>query len=122
MLLIILLFLFASQLFTPMEGFIINTRTTGFGSPARSYVDKRLDTNELLVEDPYSTFFFQWQGEEKHGLSRGDYLVVDRGITPDPNDLVITNGEENLSLDFYRNINPKDLWGTITWKLCKLKK
>jgi SOS-response transcriptional repressor LexA len=105
-----------------MDQFTINTKTTGFGSPARAYVNKRLDPNDLLITDPYSTFFFQWEGEEKFGLQWGDYLVVDRSSTPQPEDLVIVSGSEKLSLDIYKNINPENLWGVITWKLCQLKK
>jgi hypothetical protein len=40
-----------------MDSFTINTKTTGFGSPARAYSTKRLDPNDLLITDPYSTFF-----------------------------------------------------------------
>lgn len=105
-----------------MDAFTINTKTTGFGSPARSYVGKRLDTNDLLVKDPYSTFFFLWEGESMHGLKFGDYLVVDRGAIPGENDLVIFSGEEKLQLDLFKNINPDTLWGSITWKLCQIKK
>ncbi len=105
-----------------MDSFTINTKTTGFGSPARAYTTKRLDPNDLLITDPYSTFFFQWEGEEKMGLKWGDYLVVDRSATPNPEDLVIVSGEEKLELDLFKNINPESLWGTITWKLCQIKK
>lgn len=105
-----------------MDSFTINTKTTGFDSPARAYSTKRLDPNDLLITDPYSTFFFQWEGEEKGGLSPGDYLVVDRAALPNPDDLVVFNGEEKLELDLFNNINPDKLWGVITWKLCQLKK
>jgi len=104
------------------DKFTINTKTTGFGSPARAYVGKRLDPNDLLINDPYSTFFFQWEGEEKFDLKWGDYLVVDRGSLPSPEDLVIVNSDEKLTLDLYKNIDPEKLWGTITWKLCQIKK
>lgn len=100
----------------------IKTKTTGFGSPARAYVGERLDPSELIMENPYSTFFFKWSGEEKWELKKGDYLVVDRGKSPHPEDLVVWTGEEKLELDFYKNINPEKLWGTITWKLCQIKK
>lgn len=105
-----------------MDTLTINTKTTGFGSPARSYVGKRLDTNDLLVKDPYSTFFFLWEGESKFDLEPGDYLIIDRGVAPEANDLVIFSGEEKLQLDLFKNINPDTLWGSITWKLCQIKK
>jgi hypothetical protein len=48
--------------------FTINTQTTGFGSPARAYVNKRLNPNDLLIKDIYTTFFFQWEGDSKLDL------------------------------------------------------
>jgi hypothetical protein len=100
----------------------IETKTTGFGSPARAYTGKRLDPNDILIQDPYTTFFFQWEGETKLGLSFGDFLVVDRGVLPQPEDLVVCEKDGRLSCEIYSEINPEDLWGTITWKLCQLKK
>lgn len=102
--------------------FSINTKTTGFGSPARAYADKRLNPNDLLIKDIYTTFFFQWEGDSKHDLVYGDYLVVDRSQVAKSDDLVIWTGDEKLELDFYKNINPDKLWGVITWRLCQLKK
>ena len=102
--------------------FTINTQTTGFGSPARAYVNKRLNPNDLLIKDIYTTFFFQWEGDSKLDLTKGDYLVVDRSQIPKPDDLVIFSGDEKLEADYYKNINHEKLWGVITWKLCQLKK
>lgn len=102
--------------------FTINTKTTGFGSPARAYVDKRLNPNDLLIKDIYTTFFFQWEGESRYDLNYGDYLVVDRAALPEPEDLVVWSGDEKLELDYYKNIDPGKLWGVITWRLCQLKK
>ena len=104
------------------ESFLINTKTTGFGSPARAYTGKRLDPNDLLIQDPFTTFFFQWEGETKLGLSFGDYLVVDRSILPEDEDLVVANIGGRLTCEHYKDINPDNLWGTITWKLCQTKK
>jgi len=99
----------------------IKTQTTGFGSPARSYIESRLDTNDLLVDNHLTTFYFKWEGESKFGLDFGDYLIVDREKEPLPDDLVILSTDK-LQIDLYKNIDPKNLWGVITWKLCKLKK
>ena len=104
------------------NNFEISTKTTGFGSPARAYTVKRLDPNDLLIQDPYTTFFFQWEGESKLGLSFGDYLVVDRGVLPQEDDLVVSTIDGKLACDYYKNIKPENLWGTITWKLCQTKK
>jgi hypothetical protein len=105
-----------------MDSLTINTRTTGFGSPARAYAKKRLDLNELIIKDPYATFFFLWEGDSKLGLNYGDYLVIDRSVHPNYEDLVIWVGQEKLEVDYFGNIDSKKLWGTITWKISSLKK
>lgn len=103
------------------DSLLINTQTTGFGSPARAYVKKRLDTNDLLVDNPYTTFYFKWEGEESLNLKKGDYLVVDREKIPTDDDLVVYTSDK-LKVDYFKNINSETLWGVITWKLCQIKK
>jgi hypothetical protein len=105
-----------------MGDYQISTKTTGFGSPARAYSKMRISPNELIVDDPLTTFFFQWDGENKLGLNFGDYLVVDREKVPDLEDLVVFTDGETLGVDHFKDIDPKKLWGTITWKLCRIKK
>lgn len=105
-----------------IDPFEISTQTTGFGSPARAYTKRRLSPNDLVIDDPYSTFFFQWEGEEKYDLKWGEYLVVDRSGVPTPEDLVVFSGEEKLEVELFKNIDPNKLWGVITWKLCRIKK
>ena len=67
----------------------INSRTTGFASPAESYVDKRLDLNELINFDLMTTYYFKYAGETKLGIMTGDILVVDKSIQPEIGDLVL---------------------------------
>lgn len=102
--------------------FKINTKTTGFGSPARAYVTERLDTNQLLIRDSLTTYFFKWEGESIFNLEKGDYLIIDRGIEPLPDDVVLYSEETKLSLNYFKNIPKEDLWGTLTWKLSPIKK
>ena len=79
----------------------IKTQTTGFGSPGRAYVEKRLD-NHLI------TFYFKWEGDSKFGLEFGDHLIVDREKTPSPEDLVVISSDK-LEIDYFKNINPEKL-------------
>jgi DNA polymerase V len=67
----------------------INATTTGFASPAETYVDKRLDLNELIVKDFYTTFYFKYSGPEVFGIKQGDTLVIDRNEEPKTGDLVV---------------------------------
>lgn len=97
----------------------INTKTTGFGSPAESYVDKRLDLNELIPLDIMSTYYFKYAGETKLGATPGDILVVDRAIEPNEGDLVLIKSDQIILETFNQQSN---LWGTVTWILSPKKK
>jgi DNA polymerase V len=55
----------------------------GFPSPADDYLDRPLDFNELLIENPAATFAVRIAGESMTGagLFPGDIAVVDRART-----------------------------------------
>ena len=97
----------------------INTKTTGFRSPAEAYVSKRLDLNDLIVNDVYTTFYFKYAGESKWGVNTGDVLVVDRSCEAEEGDLVLVSGEK-IELEIYKK--GIDIWGVITWTLSQRKK
>ena len=56
--------------------------SAGFPAPADDLVEKALDINDLVVENPASTFFVRVQGDsmEGAGIFSGDVLVVDRSV------------------------------------------
>lgn len=95
----------------------IKTRTTGFASPAESYVDKRLDLNELIIQNVYSTFYFRYSGPDVFGVKQGDVVVVDKAEKPEKGDLVILTDKTFFKLREYDN--QPDLWGKVTWVLTK---
>ena len=97
----------------------IKTKTTGFGSPAESYVDKRLDLNELIPFDLMTTYYFKYAGETKLGVTTGDILVVDKSIQPELDDLVLIKTDKIILETFS---NQPEIWGTITWILSQKKK
>ena len=94
--------------------FDIKTKTTGFSSPAENYVGKRLNPSELLIKNPYSTFFLRASGN-KFDISDNDVLVVDRRLTPDVEKLVIIENNGRLEIEkFNKNANRK-IWGVVTF-------
>ena len=52
----------------------------GFPSPAEDYVDRPLDFNELLIENPAATFAVRVAGESMlgAGIFPGDIAIVNR--------------------------------------------
>lgn len=74
-----------------------NKVSAGFPSPADDYIEKSLDLNELLVQNPAATFFARAQGESmiNAGIFPNDILVVDRSVEPVSGKIVVCalNGE-----------------------------
>lgn len=72
----------------------------GFPSPAEDHVEKRLDTNDFLIDQEDATFFVTIQGESMLdvGLLPGDKAVVDRSKTPVIGDIIlaVVNGEYTI--------------------------
>jgi len=96
----------------------INAKTTGFASPAETYVDKRLDLNDLIVKDHYTTFYFKYSGPSVFGVNQGDTLVIDRNEEPKENDLVVLTEKTHFKLREYKG--QKNLWGKVTWMFRKM--
>ncbi len=65
--------------------------SAGFPSPASDYVEKKLDLNQYLIENPPATFFVRVSGMSmlNAGIHDGDLLVVDRALEAKNQDVVI---------------------------------
>lgn len=98
-----------------IDNLIIKSQTTGFASPAESYIDKRLDLNDLIVKDVYSTFYFRYSGPNVFNVKQNDVLVVDRSEYPEKGDLVILVDKNHFKVREFSGQN--NLWGKITWIL-----
>ncbi len=63
----------------------------GFPAPADDLVEKSLDINDLVVENPASTFFVRVQGDSMEGVGifSGDVLVVDRSVEAKEGKIVV---------------------------------
>jgi DNA polymerase V len=71
--------------------------SAGFPSPADDHIEKTLDLNTHLIENPAATFFARACGNsmEPGGIFDGDLLIVDRSIKPKDGRVVVValNGE-----------------------------
>jgi DNA polymerase V len=56
--------------------------SAGFPAPGDDLVEKALDLNDLLIDNPTATFFVRVAGDsmEGAGIFDGDILVVDRSV------------------------------------------
>jgi DNA polymerase V len=62
---------------------MVSPATCGFPSPADDCLDRPLDFNELLIDNPAATFVVRIAGESMTGIGLlpGDIAVVDRART-----------------------------------------
>lgn len=63
----------------------------GFPAPGDDLLEKPLDINDLLIENPTATFFVRVEGDSMEGahIFSGDILVVDRSVTPSNGKIVV---------------------------------
>ena len=96
----------------------IKSRTTGFASPAESYVDKRLDLNELIVNNIHTTFYFRYKGPDTLGVKNGNILVIDKSVDPVEDDLVVLADTSCFKIRKFEG--QSNVWGKVSWILNKL--
>lgn len=82
----------------------------GFPSPASDYIEKDLDLNELMIENPAATFFARAQGYSmiNAGILPGDILVINRALDPQPGTIVVCVLNDEFTVK--RLVNDNGRW------------
>ena len=77
----------------------------GFPSPADDYLDRPLDFNELLIENPAATFAVRISGESMSGagLYPGDIAVVNRARHAVNGNVILALVDGDFTIKRYRN-------------------
>lgn len=78
--------------------------TCGFPSPADDYLDRALDFNELLIENPAATFAVRIAGESMTGagIYPNDIAIVDRSRTPQDGCVILALVDGEFTVKRYR--------------------
>ncbi len=87
--------------FVPLAG---SSVPAGFPSPAEDYIDRALDFNELLVENPAATFAVKIAGDSMvgAGLFPGDLCVINRAREPINGLVVLALVDSEFTVKRYR--------------------
>ena len=120
--------------------------SAGFPSPAENYIEERLDLNKYLIKNSESTFFIRASGDSmvNVGIHNNDILVVDKGIFPENNSIVVASLDGDLLIKKFlknksgncylksENINYPQIklssnmdlriWGVVTYAIHSLVK
>lgn len=83
-----------TRLFIPL---VESSIKAGFPSPADDYMQRAIDLNEELIQNPSATFFVRVNGDSMRdaGICHGDTLVVDRSLEAISGSVIVAllNGE-----------------------------
>jgi DNA polymerase V len=114
----------------------------GFPSPADDHLDKKIDLNEHLVQNPAATFFIKVSGDSMIdcNIHDGDVLIVDRSVEASEGNIIVglVDGEFTVKCFSKRNgkvylqpANPKykpleitegmefSIWGVVVYVVHK---
>jgi SOS regulatory protein LexA len=75
----------------------------GFPSPAEEELADTLSLDELLIRRPEATFMLTVQGDSMiaAGIMPGDMVLVEKGGTPKPGDIVVAQVDDEWTLKYY---------------------
>lgn len=78
----------------------------GFPSPADDYLDRPLDFNELLIENPSATFAVRVSGDSMTGagIFPGDIAVVDRARPAHDKSIILAILDGEFTIKRYRDV------------------
>lgn len=131
----------SEELKLPLVDAFINA---GFPSPADDYLNTKLDLNQLLIQNPSSTFFARVRGDSMVdvGIHDGDILIIDKSLEPRQNSVLVCFIDGEFTVKKIRKVNgdyylmPENndfapirvdkesdfrLWGVVTFCIHKLR-
>ena len=90
---------------------------TGFPNPAIDASLQGIDLNRLLIQNSAATYFMRVTGGawSKAGIFDNDVAIIDRAVSPRPNDLIIWVRQDEFAVS-PRHALPEaaETWGVVT--------
>ena len=82
---------------------ILGSVQAGFPSPAEEELLDTLSLDEFLVERPDATFMLKVTGDSmiEAGIQPGDMVLVERGLVPKTNDIVIAQVDGQWTMKYF---------------------
>ena len=82
---------------------LLGTVQAGFPSPAEEELADTLTLDEFLIRRPEATYMLTVTGDSMTGagILPGDIVLVERGVAPKPNDVVVAQVDDEWTLKYY---------------------
>ena len=83
---------------------ILGVVEAGFPTSAEEELIDTMSLDEYLVQNKEATYLLKVKGDSMidAGILPGDLVIVERGKTPRPNDIVIAEVDEEYTMKYYR--------------------
>lgn len=82
---------------------LLGTVQAGFPSPAEEELLDTMSLDAFLVDRPDATFMLKVSGESMidAGIHDGDYVLVEKGISPKTNDIVVAQVDGEWTIKYF---------------------
>lgn len=82
---------------------MLGTVQAGFPSPAEEELADTLSLDEFLIRRPEATYMLTVTGDSMigAGILPGDIVLVEKGVTPKPNDIVVAQVDDEWTLKYF---------------------
>jgi repressor LexA len=82
---------------------ILGAVQAGFPSPAEEELLDTISLDEFLIERPEATFMLKVTGDSMidAGIQQGDMVLVEKGRTPRPNDIVVAQVDGEWTMKYF---------------------
>jgi len=82
---------------------ILGSIQAGFPSPAEEELVDTITLDEFLVRKPEATYMLTVHGDSmtRAGIFPGDIVLVEKGGTPKPNDIVVAQVDDEWTIKYY---------------------
>ncbi|MFN4132664.1 MAG: LexA family protein [Caldimicrobium sp.] len=86
-----------------MEILLLGYISAGFPSHTEETLLESISLEEWLIRNPSSTFLIKVVGESmlEAGILPGDFVLIDRSLTPKNNDIVIVRIEDEWTMKYF---------------------
>ncbi len=83
---------------------ILGSIKAGFPSPAEEELKDTMSLDEYLIKNPEATYLLKVDGDSMidAGIMKDDMVLVERGTTPRPGDIVVAEIDKQWTLKFLR--------------------